>query len=202
MPTYKFRYFNVRAFGELPRLMFVLAGQEFEDIRIPREEWPALKPKTPLGQLPVLEIDGKFYPQSNAIYRYLAKIFGFYGNGDLEALEMDQVLGVVMDIYMTYARTVFEKDEAVKAEKMKDLKEVQVPLYFGMFEKLLKKSGSTGFFVGKKISLADASVFDLADKMSSVVKLEDYPLVKKCSDNVLANPRIKAYLEKRPVTEM
>ncbi|XP_067685411.1 uncharacterized protein [Haliotis asinina] len=202
MPTYKFSYFNVRAFGELSRLLFVLAGQEFEDNRVDREVWPSLKSKTPLGQLPVLEIDGTAYPQSNAIFRYLAKIFGFYGNSDLEALEMDQVLGVIQDVYMAYMQTVFEKDEAVKAEKMKDLKEVKVPLYFGMLEKLLKKNGSTGYFVGKKLSLADVSVFDVADKMSSVVKLEDFPLVKKCSDIVLANPRIKAYLEKRPVTEM
>ncbi|XP_046575236.1 glutathione S-transferase 1-like [Haliotis rubra] len=202
MPKYILRYFDLKAYAEPSRLLFTLAGQEYEDIRYTREEWVTEKPKTPLGKIPVLEIDGKPFGQSNAIHRYLAKTFGFYGNGDLEALEIDQVLGVVYDAYEAYLLYAVEKDEAVKAELMKGVKEVKVPLYFGMLEKLLKKSGSTGFFIGKKITLADVSVFDLADKMESVVKLEDYPLVKKCSDNVLANPRIKAYVDKRLVTEM
>nr|ABO26604.1 sigma class glutathione-s-transferase 3 [Haliotis discus discus] len=201
MPTYRFRYFDYKAVGELSRLLFALAGQEYEDVRITYETWPAEKPNTPLGQVPVLEIDGKPFSQSSAISRYLARTFGFYGNGDLEALAVDQVLGVVQDVN-TFMRDYHkEQDEAKKAELLKEAKDVKIPLYFGMFEKLLKKNGSTGLFVGKKISIADVSLFDICDKTTdAMLKIEDYPLVKKCCDNVAANPKIKAWVEKRPVT--
>jgi glutathione S-transferase len=46
---------------------------DYEDKRIPREEWPTMKPNTPLGQMPVLEVDGKMLGQSVAIARYLAR---------------------------------------------------------------------------------------------------------------------------------
>ncbi|XP_048257391.1 glutathione S-transferase 1-like [Haliotis rufescens] len=201
MPTYRFRYFNLRGLGEVPRLLFALAGQDYEDVRIPSEAWAAEKPNTPLGQMPVLDIDGKPFCQSSAISRYLAKTFGFYGNGDLEALQVDQALGVVQDVITAFLKSKFEKDAAKQAELMKEMKEVKIPLYFGMFEKLLKNNGSTGYFVGKKISLADVSLFDLCDKVQPVVKLADYPLVKKCNENVGDNPKIKAWVKKRPVTD-
>lgn len=45
MPAkYKFTYFNIKARGELPRLVMAAAGQEWEDVRIEFSDWPALKP--------------------------------------------------------------------------------------------------------------------------------------------------------------
>lgn len=37
-----------------------------------------LKPTLPLGQLPVLQVDGTIYAQSMAIARYAAKLAGLY----------------------------------------------------------------------------------------------------------------------------
>ena len=44
MSSYKVTYFNGRGRGELTRLLMVTAGQDFEDERITREEWPKMKP--------------------------------------------------------------------------------------------------------------------------------------------------------------
>ena len=57
MVHYKFYYFNVRGRGELIRLLFAAAGQEFEDHRFEREDWPKFKPNAPFGQVPFLEVN-------------------------------------------------------------------------------------------------------------------------------------------------
>ena len=44
MPSYKLTYFNIRGRAELTRLVFAAAEAEYEDERIERKDWPALKP--------------------------------------------------------------------------------------------------------------------------------------------------------------
>jgi glutathione S-transferase len=59
MVHYRLTYFNLRGRGEPIRLLLHAAGQEFEDVRVEGEKWPELKPKSPLGQMPFLDvIDG------------------------------------------------------------------------------------------------------------------------------------------------
>lgn len=43
-PTYKLYYFNVKALGESIRMLFAYGGIDYEDVRVQREDWPALKP--------------------------------------------------------------------------------------------------------------------------------------------------------------
>lgn len=78
---FKLYYFNLKARSEPIRLIFHLADQEFEDVRIKHEDWPNLKPKTPLGHLPYLDIiDGSnviSIGQSTAIGKILLKL-SFY----------------------------------------------------------------------------------------------------------------------------
>lgn len=42
-PQYKLTYFNGRGLAEIIRLIFAQAGVDYEDIRIEKDEWPALK---------------------------------------------------------------------------------------------------------------------------------------------------------------
>ena len=46
MPQYKLSYFNIRARAEVTRMLFSLAGVEFEDNRFEfgGSEWPDFKP--------------------------------------------------------------------------------------------------------------------------------------------------------------
>jgi glutathione S-transferase len=66
MVKYRLVYFDFKGKGELARLIFAAARQDYEDVRYEyspdSEQWLKYKPKTPFGRLPVLEIlndDGK-----------------------------------------------------------------------------------------------------------------------------------------------
>lgn len=52
----------------------------------------------PLGQLPVLEIDGKPYYQSKAICRLISKRNNLYGSSDVEAYQIDATVDAIDDI--------------------------------------------------------------------------------------------------------
>lgn len=77
-------YFNVRARGELVRLIFAAAGVEYDDHRIEFDEWPELKAHAPLGQLPYLQVGDVKVPQSIAIARYAARETNLAGENNLE----------------------------------------------------------------------------------------------------------------------
>lgn len=54
--SYKLTYFDIRGRAEFIRVMFAAAGQKYEDYRVLSADWPRLKPATPFGQVPILEI--------------------------------------------------------------------------------------------------------------------------------------------------
>lgn len=55
----------------------------------------------PFGQMPVLDVDGKIFPQSTAISRYLAKQVGLIGKDDLENLAIDIAVDTFHDFRMS-----------------------------------------------------------------------------------------------------
>lgn len=52
----------------------------------------------PMGQMPVLEVDGKRIHQSVAIARYLGKLVGLNGADAWEDLEIDSVVDTINDL--------------------------------------------------------------------------------------------------------
>jgi glutathione S-transferase len=65
-------------------------GGEFEDHRITStDEWERLKAQLPFGSLPALEVDGQLVTQSHAIFRHLARRFGWIGSGDAQDALLD-----------------------------------------------------------------------------------------------------------------
>jgi glutathione S-transferase len=49
------------------------AGVDYDDVRVDRAEWRAIKSTMPMGQIPVVEVDGHTLCQSAAIGRYFAR---------------------------------------------------------------------------------------------------------------------------------
>ena len=97
MSKIKLTYFNSKGRAETTRLILAQAGVAYEDNRVEKEDWPALKASLPLGQLPILEVDGKTIGQSMAIARFCARRFGLAGKDEFEGAQADQAVDQVSD---------------------------------------------------------------------------------------------------------
>ncbi|XP_045451696.1 glutathione S-transferase 2-like [Melitaea cinxia] len=203
MPKVVFYYFNVKSLGEGARMMLTYADQEFEDRRVSDEEWPALKPSMPFGQMPVMVIDGKQYAQSFAISRYLGRKYGLSGKDIEEDFEIDQNMDHVKDIYATAAIVQYETDEVVREKKHKDFTKNVYPAMLDKLDEIIKKNN--GHIALGKITWADfmfTGVLDYIKKMLRMPDLEKkYPSYQQVIDNVYAIPKIAAYKKNAPETE-
>ncbi|XP_023313068.1 glutathione S-transferase-like isoform X1 [Anoplophora glabripennis] len=198
-PAYKLTYFDFTALGEPIRFLLSYGGIEFEDNRIQRANWPALKPSTPFGQVPILEYNGKLAYQSIAICRYLAKQVKLVGKDDWEDLEIDATVDTITDLRLKFAQYIFERDEQAKKEKEKSLFNETFPFYLGKLDAQAKKNN--GYLVGCRLTWVDLVFTAILDFFNFMIKkdiITNFPNLQKVKENVEKIPNIKAWLEKRP----
>lgn len=206
MTNYKLIYFNLRARGEVTRLLLEVAGVPYEDSRVDFTRWPDLKKDTPFGQLPILEIDGVRICQSNTIARYLANKYGLAGKTELEKARADMIVDCSEDVTKEISKLIVEKDEAKRNELKQKLENELLPNYFAKFEALLKENkNGDGYFVGDSMTWADITI---ANGSSWINLLElgnpadKHPKLKALVERVESHPKIAAWIKKRPATPL
>ncbi|CAH1248719.1 HPGDS [Branchiostoma lanceolatum] len=198
MPTYKLTYFKGRGRAEIARLLFAAGGVKYEDVRLEGEEWQQLKPKTPMGQLPVLEVDGVMICQSKAIARLIAKDIGMAGKTPVEQARADMICDSVEDLGNKLMFMFTEKDENKKEEKKKEFLEKTLPPILDLFEKL---ASAEGYFVGNSLTWADVNFFAFFGFVNGFFPgdhLKGYVNLNKVMGNVSSNPGIEKWLKERP----
>lgn len=203
MPSYKLYYFNVRGRGELARLVLNYAGVPFEDYRFEMADWPAIKPKMPFGQVPVLEVDGKMLAHSHTIARYLARQHGLAGQNDWEQSTADMYVDCIYDLHGATRAATWEKDPVKQKELFDKVNEDLIQPHVERVEKHMTENG-TGFLVGNAITWADLAYYayfttPVMSKLGGQV-LDKAPTLKKLVQRVGEIPQIKKYVETRPVT--
>nr|XP_054773650.1 glutathione S-transferase 1-like [Lytechinus pictus] len=211
MSTYKLTYFDARAKGEPARMLFELTGQKYEDIRYGFEgqEWPQIKgdrKRFPLGQLPVLDVDGQLVVQSRAIYRFLARRFpgDYYGKNDEERTQMDVFMGMVADIEIAVL-PAFETPDAAKREAdLVKARDSSLKPSYEFFSQSLQKAGGK-YFIGNRMTLADLIIFNLIDFfLDSTVGLktyfDPYPNLFKYYETIKNDSPLTGYLKTRKYT--
>lgn len=209
--AYKLYYFNMRGAAEALRLVFAVAGVEYEDVRYTfGEEWQQHKEEMPQKMMPCLEIDGKKHCQSGALLRFLGRQYNLYGKTNLEALVIDEIAESFVD--MTKGLGVFfsETNKDKKAEGMKKIVDETFPKYVPLMCKRLKENG-TGFLVGDSLTIGDLILYRNMDFLRDFIggSVEGYDtylgnaeLLKKHFEMVGNTPAIKAWIAKRPASTM
>ncbi|CAF1407822.1 unnamed protein product [Adineta ricciae] len=203
MPTYKLYYFNARGRAEIARLIFAAAGETFEDVRYEREEWPSHKSEMPLGQMPVLDVDGVKLPQSMAIARFLSKQFQLAGKDNLEQAKVDAIVDTSIDLATKYIPIHMQQDGSKKKEELNKFFADELPKHLKNLETLGKLYSNGGqFFVGNYLTFADLEVYDM---LGYIIKVDDnilqpYPWLERNRQLVEKNPKIAEYLNNRKET--
>jgi len=206
MPNYKLTYFNGRGRAEIVRMLFAEAGVEYVDERLERDQWAKIKPSTPFGQVPILEVDGVKLCQSNACARYIARKYNLAGKTDLEQAQADMIIDCFEDSLKPIVSIFVEKDEAKKAELKKKYADEQLPGYLTLFEALLKANhGGDKFLVGAERTWADLAFINFVQwtigMAGATNPLEKFPKLAALDERVKKLPKIAAWLEKRPKTD-
>jgi glutathione S-transferase len=205
MHKLKLTYFDMHAGrGEVARLAMFIAGIEFEDRRIKFSDWPSVKPSTPFGGIPVLEVDGQEVCESNGINRFVGKLAGLYPTDALQAAFCDEPMDAVEDVSTQLVASFAIKDEEEKKAKRKELADGPITFYLTRLERRLQARGGE-YFADNRLTVADLKVFlwirhlksgnldhvpaDLADHVA--------PLLVAHFERVKNHPKIKAYYETR-----
>ncbi|CAF3557928.1 unnamed protein product [Rotaria sp. Silwood1] len=204
MSTYKLYYFNTRGRAETARLILAAAGQKFDDIRYDQNQWQSHKSEMPLGQLPVLEVDGVKIPQSLAIARFLAKQFHLAGKDNMEQAQADAVVDTIADVTAKFIPIMFEQDPDKKKLLEEKFQNEELPKLLNQLESLMKAFGNGGpYFVDNNLTWADLHFYNTSQSMLLRYPniLDKYPSLKCNRDQVEANSNVANYLKSRPQTQ-
>jgi prostaglandin-H2 D-isomerase / glutathione transferase len=187
--------------GEECRLALHIAGVEFDDVRIKRQDWPASKPTMPFGAVPVLELPGRTpLAQTNAILVLLGRQYGLHPTDDFEAARHEAVMCHVEDLRSVLGPTMRIKDEAEKKAAREALAASYLPTWA---ERAEKQIGSGPFFAGAKLHVVDLKLFSTVRWFASgkidyvpATILSAYPKLNRVHDAVRDDERVKAWYAK------
>jgi glutathione S-transferase len=141
--------------GEASRLALHIAGVDWTDNRVKRDDWTALKPTTPFGGLPTLEVQGQgVLSQSNAILSYIGRQYGLMPFDPFEAARHVAVMNAVEEL-RAQANATGRKDE----EKKRAAREAFAAGYFARWTGHLTRQIRGPFIGGDELSVADLKVY-------------------------------------------
>ncbi|MFT5509886.1 MAG: glutathione S-transferase [Hyphomicrobiaceae bacterium] len=187
-------YFKGRGRAETTRWMLAINRIEFENVPIETPEaLAALRAsgKLPFDQMPLLEINGLRLSQSSAMIRYLARLGGFYGASDIDAVWCDMIAGAAADFAEAAMQAAFQPTEDIAIAALRTRFEKFSPT----FEARLTENG-TGFCVGERMTFADVV---LAEALSAYLEwcpdiLANTPLLDTLHERVSNAPGVASYL--------
>jgi glutathione S-transferase len=158
MPKPKLTYFDAPVSrGEECRLALHIAGVDFEDVRLKREQWFELKPKSPYGSLPFLEMPGRpLLAQSNAILAYVGREHDLHPKDSFEAALHEAMMAHVEDLRANVSPTIRIVDPEEKRKAREALANDYLPKWGAYAESHI---GDGPFFAGAKLHVVDLKLY-------------------------------------------
>jgi prostaglandin-H2 D-isomerase / glutathione transferase len=188
--------------GEECRIALHLAGVDFEDVRIPSKDWPAMKDGTPFGALPVLEIPGKApLAQSNAILVFLGRQHGLHPVDDFEAARHEALMCAVEDLRHAISPTLRISDPEQKRTAREALVGGELKVWGSQVERQLRDGPFVG---GTKLQVADLKLYMMVRWLTSGVLdhiptsvFDHCPKLHRLSKAVAEHSGVKGWLARQ-----
>jgi glutathione S-transferase len=203
MPAYKLTYFDIpRSRGEECRLALFVAGVPFEDERLKSDAWPARRPSTPFGALPVLTVEGKgLLAQSNAILRYIGSAYDLHPTDPFEAARHEGILGAVEDLRVRLSQVNRVQDPAEKKRAREEFASGYLQEWGGFVERQISDGPFLG---GSKLNVADLKLFVGASSFMTGTfdhiptdVFKAFPKLTLLVDAVKHHPKVEAWYARR-----
>ena len=207
--TTKVHYFAGYGRGEVLRMLLAHAKVDYENVFYSFADLPKAKESGNLefGQLPVLEIDGKFYSQSIAILRFLGNKYGYNPEEPYTAWRVDSTIDSIGDLLNAYYKATFTSNEDDKAALWKVFYETTYPKWLTVIESRLKSNTTQKYIVGDKMTIADFLIAAIAygtfmnegnaNKDVQLAIVEKFPVLLEYVKGL--GEELKEYLAARPV---
>lgn len=190
--------------GEVARLAMYAGDVDFQDDRVKFADWPSVKPTTPFGAMPVLEVDGQVVTQSNGINRFVGKLAGLYPTDPWQAALCDEAMDAVEDALQPVIATFPIRDKEELKAKRQALVDGSLTFYLQRIQDRLAAHGGE-YFADNRLTVADLKVFVLIRHLRSG-RLDHIPtdlvdrvapqLVEHC-ERVGNHPKVKQYYSAR-----
>jgi len=186
--------------GEECRLAFAVAGVDFEDDRLPRKSWPDVKPTTPFGGLPVLQLEGKGrIGECNAILTFIGRSHGLHPSDNWEAAQHEALMSACAQLRNQLSATMRIKDEEEKKSARHALAEGAIPSFGKSVEAHL---GGGPFVAGQNINVVDIKMYMIVRWISSGgldhvpdTSFSDFPRLMKLYNAVKDHPKVIAWID-------
>ncbi len=196
MSTIKLTYFDMPGGRAEPARIALTAGNiPFEDDRISYSDFGKMRAGTPLSAVPIAEIDGVVYTQSNAMNRYFGKLTGLYPEDPWQAFLCDEVMGMTEDLLNRVVQTFGLEGDALIAAR-KRLSDSTITRYVKLLETRLSASGGQ-YVADNRLTVGDLKVFvqlrslsmGVLDHVPSDITQSIAPTVQEYADRI-ANEKI------------
>jgi len=207
--TFELKYFNLRGRAEQIRLLLAYTKVKYTDTGVEFKDWPATKPKLPLGQLPVwYETTGtvvEVIPQSQSIMRHLARVHNLYGKNESEMTTADVVADTVLDSRLAFGKAAGSPGAWLSDQKaIEEFYDKAFPGIAKNFDNFLANNKSkSGFLVSDGPTFADFAAFDYLDNVTIVraASIKDLPRIGAFLDKVRGLDGVKEYIAVRRPTQ-
>lgn len=204
MSTIKLTYFDMDGGrAETTRIALSIAGIDFEDHRITFEEFGGLQSTFPLSSVPIVEIDGQTYTQSNAMSRYFGKQAGLYPEDAWQAFLCDEAMYIIDDVSNAVGKTMGLTGDELKAARESLVSGILTTALKLLATRLEAAGGE--YFAANELTIADLVITGFLKVISTgmfehvptdIVE-QTAPLLNQHMERVYNDPRIVSYYQKR-----